>query len=250
MVPTQLASPPPRSVPEGSRVYAVGDIHGRADLLARLLVRIAKDAEQAAAVDRRVLVFLGDYVDRGPDSARVLDILLEGIPLGFEAVFLMGNHEQFMLDFLDKGLMGESWLSNGGRATFSSYGLDAVGFLLGTATLSDLRAELQETLPASHRAFLDGLRLSHREGDYFFVHAGVRPGVPLESQDPFDLLWIRGSFLASREDFGAVVVHGHSIEPEPEVRANRIGIDTGAYQSGRLTCLVLEGQGRRFIATR
>lgn len=250
MASTQLASPVPPSVPEGSRVYAVGDIHGRADLLARLLIRIAKDAEQAAPVDRRVLVFLGDYVDRGPDSDRVLDILLEGIPLGFEPVFLMGNHEQFMLDFLDKGLLGESWLSNGGRATLFSYGLDALGFCQGTTILADLRADLQETLPASHRAFLGSLRLSHREGDYFFVHAGVRPGVPLESQDPFDLLWIRGSFLSSREDFGAVVVHGHSIEPEPEVRANRIGIDTGAYRSGRLTCLVLEGQGRRFIATR
>jgi serine/threonine protein phosphatase 1 len=249
MASTQLASPIPPSVPEDSRLYAVGDIHGRTDLLTRMLARIAEDAA-AGAPGRRVLIFLGDYVDRGPDSAGVLDILIDHIPDGFESVFLMGNHEQFMLDFLDKGIMGESWLSNGGRATFSSYGLDALGFFLGNRTLADLRADLMEALPDRHRRFLDGLRPCHREGDYFFVHAGVRPGIPLERQDPFDLLWIRGLFLNSRQDFGAVVVHGHSIEPEPDVHANRIGIDTGAYQSGRLTCLVLEGTARRFIVAR
>ncbi|MEO5336010.1 MAG: serine/threonine protein phosphatase [Magnetospirillum sp. WYHS-4] len=248
MVGTQLAPPLPPRISPGRRVYAVGDIHGRADLLRRLLDRIAADAGDSPDL-RHVLVFLGDYVDRGPESAKVIDLLLEGPPSGFDIVYLRGNHEQFLVDFLDLGVAGETWLANGGRATIESYGLDATAVLFGRTSLADLRESLRDALPASHRAFLDALKLYHEESGYLFVHAGIRPGATLADQVPADLLWIRGPFLMSTQDFGRVVVHGHTVEPEPAILRNRIGIDTGAYRSGRLTCLVLEGEIRRVLST-
>ncbi len=228
--------------PDDTIVYAIGDIHGRGDLLAELHRLIEIDA-RARPVERRVIVHLGDYVDRGPDSRGVLDRLI-GAPLaGFQSVHLKGNHEDLLLRFLDGGA-GGIWLMNDGDATLRSYGVAADDVDPGKA-----QRAFGKRLPPAHRAFLEGLALEHREGDYLFVHAGIRPGVPLDRQAPADLLWIREPFLGWTGDHGAVVVHGHTPVPEPEMRANRIGIDTGAFYSGRLTCLVLEGGGRRFLST-
>lgn len=236
------------SIPEGHRVYAIGDIHGRLDLLDALHDRIVQDAA-ARAANEMTVVYLGDYVDRGPASADVIDTLL-GAPLpGFDCVHLLGNHEAYLLDFLEDASVGPNWFWNGGIQTLESYGVEVESDFALADGLEDLQAALRAALPANHRAFLEGLENYRRIGDYLFVHAGIRPGVPVESQDPHDLIWIRDEFLASGADHGCVVVHGHSIGSEPELRANRIGIDTGAFMSGVLTCLALEGTGRRFLQT-
>jgi serine/threonine protein phosphatase 1 len=241
---------PPASVPAGVRVYAVGDIHGSAHLLEALLERITADAAAPdhPAPARKLLVFLGDYVDRGLESPRVIDMLLAGPPPGFEQVCLMGNHEEAMFGFLEDIKIGPMWLRNGGGETLLSYGV-TLPSMVGAERLEAARLMLRERLPASHLAFLKGLALFHVEGDYLFVHAGVRPKVALADQHRNDLLWIRDEFLSSRADLGHVVVHGHTIAAAPEVRPNRIGIDTGAYATGILTCLVLEGAERRFLQT-
>jgi serine/threonine protein phosphatase 1 len=237
------------ATPVGTAIYAIGDIHGRADLLADLHRRIAHDAQERAA-ERRVLVYLGDYIDRGPDSADVIDLVLDGAPAGFEIVRLLGNHERLMLEFLDNVRHAALWLRNGGDATLQSYGIEpGVGPHLDAAPLLDLQMALVERLPARHLEFLQSLQLKHAEGDYFFAHAGVRPGVALEAQREEDLIWIRDLFLNSDADHGRVVVHGHTIRPEPEFCPNRIGIDTGAYYTGLLTCLALEGTKQQIIST-
>lgn len=229
-------------VPEGHAVYAIGDIHGCLAPLERLERRILADAT-ARGTKERIIVYLGDYIDRGPDSAGVLDHLIERPLPGFHAIHLCGNHEDYMLRFLADPSVGSDWHRNGGDATLGSYGLDPVH------EWGRLRAELARTLPIRHRAFLEGLRLFHVEGDYLFVHAGIRPGLPLERQSREDLLWIRGSFLNSDLRHEKIVVHGHSITRDADVRPNRIGIDTGAFMSGRLTCLALEGTERRLLSS-
>lgn len=235
-------------VPDGTRVYAIGDIHGRRDLLSRLLDGIGDDAAGASST-RVVAVFLGDYVDRGPESREVIDLLL-GDPLhGFDVIRLKGNHEDFMIRFLEDGSLGDAWLMNGADATMMSYGVDFYGIGRQGGTLAGIRTALIDAVPESHRDFLAQLGLVHLEGDYAFVHAGVRPGYALDEQRESDLLWIRHEFLNSLADFGKIVVHGHSIHAEPVVLANRIGIDTGAFHTNRLTCLVLEGEDRRFLHT-
>ena len=237
------------TVPPGTRVYAVGDCHGCLEALRGLRAAIVADSTRADAAgpraDRRVVVYLGDYVDRGPDSRGVVESLV-GEPLaGFESVHLLGNHEAFMRRFLDGEEVASVWMMNGGGATLRSYGLDVAA--LAGPNARDLRDALTAAVPEAHRAFLDGLTLSHVEGDYFFVHAGVRPGVPLAAQEADDLLWIREPFLGSTADHGKVVVHGHSATAEVAVRPNRIGIDTGACYGGQLTALVLEGGQHRFL---
>jgi serine/threonine protein phosphatase 1 len=234
-----------KGLPAGERIYAIGDIHGRSDLLESLHEQIAADWS-AGAAERGVVVYLGDYVDRGYDSRGVVDMLLQGPPCGLEAVFLIGNHEQFMLDLLDGG-SSRLWLANGGRETLLSYGLDEQEICEGDD--GRLRQLLSEALPDRHEAFLRSLAAMHLAGDYCFVHAGVRPGVPLERQDRDEVIWIRDHFLMSDADFGKIVVHGHTIVREVAWRRNRIGIDTGAFYSGRLTCLVLEGADRRLLQT-
>jgi serine/threonine protein phosphatase 1 len=236
-----------RKVPDGKRVYVVGDIHGRADLLAALHAQIERDARRHQG-DAPTIVYLGDYVDRGPDSKEVLDVLIGGPLPGFEHVYLKGNHEDMMLRFL-AGPPDPNWLFNGGDATLISYGVEVDFRHFYPPGLETLRARLQQSLPAAHRQFLEGLKLYHEEGDYLFVHAGLRPGTGIARQRPADLLWIRDAFLVSGEDFGKTVVHGHTIRPDPEVRPNRIGIDTGAFYTGRLTSLVLAGSETRFLHT-
>ncbi len=234
-------------IPEGCRIYALGDIHGRADLLDPLLDLIEKDSE-GLAIGRKVLVFLGDYIDRGPDSRAVIERLCAGPLEGFESVFLKGNHEEFLLSFIEgpDGLDG-GWMLNGGDATLASYGVEPFVPFIGGSNGENARRDFLRNLPASHRRFLENLRLFHMEGDYLFVHAGLRPGIPIGEQSKEDLLWIRNEFLDGDDDFGKVVVYGHSISARPEIGPNRIGIDTGACWTGRLTCLVLDGATRRFL---
>jgi serine/threonine protein phosphatase 1 len=236
------------SVPPGSLVYAIGDIHGRLDLLDALLAMIVADAQGVEATER-LLVFLGDYIDRGPDSAGVIDRLISGLPEGFASICLKGNHEAIMLDFLERPAQLNLWVENGAAATLASYGLDAYGFDWHWGDEAGCRDDLVAAMPANHRSFLEELRLSYQCGDYFFAHAGVRPGVPLDAQRPQDLIWIRAPFLESDADFGKVVVHGHTPGERPVVRPNRIGIDTAAWLRGTLTALRLEGTDRAFLAT-
>jgi len=240
-------------VPDGTRVYAIGDIHGRADLLRRLHGMIRDDADAPGSADspglRKVAVYVGDYVDRGPDSAGVIDMLTDDPLEGFERRHLKGNHEDMMMRFLETGTGGAMWVFNGGRETLDSYGIGISEFFLSGGDADALAPALRAAVPERHRDFLDGLQLHHREGDYLFVHAGLIPGVAIGDQREHDLIWVRGEFLDADADFGAVVVHGHSISPEPEIKPNRIGIDTGAYNTNRLTALVLEGTTRRFLTT-
>jgi serine/threonine protein phosphatase 1 len=232
------------AAPADSRIYAIGDVHGRLDLLLRLEEMIEADAARSRA-GRRVVVYLGDYVDRGPDTQGVVERLAKGSLAGFERILLKGNHEDMMLRFLAGEPVSRVWFMNGGMQTLRSYGV--------TGLIEDLpaiaRAALARAVPDHHRAFLGGLALNHVEGDYLFVHAGIRPGLALTRQAEADLLWIREEFLDSSADHGKVVVHGHTITPKPERLPNRIGVDTGAFMTGRLTALVLEGGEARFIAT-
>jgi len=244
-----MRNPPPARAPSGSRIYAIGDIHGCADLLEIMLDRIAEDAAAAVPAGRLVVVFLGDYIDRGPDSAAVVDRLSGGpaAPLAnAEWVVLKGNHEEAMLAFADGTTSGRGWLANGGLATVRAY----AGPLPPDAGDDPelLRERLNRSLPARHRDFLAGLKLVHVEGDYLFVHAGLRPGVALADQRPADLMGIREEFIHATQSFGRIVVHGHTVVKQPENRANRIAIDTGAYRSGVLTSVVVEGGERRFLS--
>ncbi len=236
---TMIESP---RVPDHLRVYAIGDIHGRADLLRTLLDKIQDDAARAPDGERRI-VFLGDYVDRGPNSKGVIDTLLAGPPPGFSACHLSGNHEHMLLKFLDRPESGSHWLWNGGMETLRSYGVDF------ESDLPALRDRLAAALPKSHHDLLRALRMYEEIGDYAFVHAGVRPGVAIADQDLEDLLWIRDEFLTSDADFGKVVVHGHTPTRQPVLAANRIGLDTGAFSSGRLSAVVLSGATRRILST-
>ena len=242
---------PPYRVPQGTRVYAVGDIHGRADLLATLRKKIVKDARKAprrAGIERKVVVYLGDYVDRGPDSFGVIEMLLDEPLAGFEEIYLKGNHEDYMAKFLIGDGDGLGWLFNGAENTIASYGVEPGDWMdFKPEKLRALRAELFEAIPERHRDFLDRLALRHAEGGYLFVHAGIRPEVPLAAQDDEDLMWIREDFLDSEADHQARVVHGHTISWTPEILPNRIGIDTGAFVSGVLTALVVEGAETRII---
>ncbi|HYM01590.1 MAG TPA: metallophosphoesterase family protein [Stellaceae bacterium] len=235
-------------VQAGTRLYAIGDIHGRADLLKALHSLICEDAGRHHAT-RNVVVYLGDYVDRGPQSRDVVDLLLDEPLPNFEAVHLKGNHEDSMLRFLAKPSVGPAWISYGGAATLISYDVSPPETTASPAELARAQAELARRLPERHRKFLGSLPLTHTEGDYFFVHAGVRPGVAIDQQAEQDLLWIRSEFLSSDKDFGKVVVHGHSITERPDVQRNRIGIDTGAFASDTLTCLVLEDTDCSFLQT-
>ncbi|MCC7166193.1 MAG: serine/threonine protein phosphatase [Rhodospirillales bacterium] len=235
--------------PAGTRVYAIGDIHGRADLLDAMLALVAADARGSAA-SRKIAVFMGDYVDRGPDSRGVIERLLQFNIPGIEPIYLKGNHEAMMLTFLDRPWeTGPGWVWNGGGTAMASYGVACNSDDLGPLAMIDLARALDQALPDSHLEFLTRTVLSWDEGGLMFVHAGIRPGVPLLLQDPHDLMWIRDEFLAWEAPHERFVIHGHSITPEPEIRANRIGIDTGAWKSGRLTALVLEGDERRFLHT-
>ena len=231
-------SPAPASLPQGRRIYAIGDIHGCNRQLGHLHAIIAADLA-ARPIASALLLHIGDYVDRGADTAGVIDRLKDGCPIpGMDMVNLMGNHESTMLEALSgERAAGTDWLFAGGKAAVRSYGMDPEG----------PRDVWANTIPQSHQDFLRNLVLMHREGGYAFIHAGVRPGIALEDQARDDLLRSRQPFLYSEADFGAVVVHGHTPVKIAVVRHNRIAIDTGAVFGGKLTCVVLESDTIGFL---
>jgi serine/threonine protein phosphatase 1 len=231
----------PASLPPGQRIYAVGDVHGCADRLGAMHAAIAKDlVDQPVA--HALVIHLGDYIDRGPDSAGVIERLIAPFPAGAapapHVVNLMGNHEDMLLTSLEEGAgIGAHWLLNGGGDTLASWGLD---WRSGAA-------DWAAGIPPRHLGFLRNLGVLYRAGGYVFVHAGLRPGVPLEAQNRQDMMWIREPFLSYEGKLPAVVVHGHTPETQPVIRPNRIGIDTGAVLGGPLTCAVLEEDRLGFL---
>jgi len=234
-------------VPEGRLVYAIGDIHGETTPLRRLLDLMATDIATQGQGRHVTLVFLGDYVDRGAESRAVLDLLSSGNLPGDVQVFLRGNHEDAMLGFLREPLEARQWLRFGGAETLASYGIIASPETTDAKRCQALAGSLAERLPEAHRAFLEKTVLSHAIGDYLFVHAGIRPGIALDRQDPADLMWIRDEFLSHPRPAPPVIVHGHTITDAPEPLGWRIGVDTGAYVTGRLTALALQDDRQRFL---
>lgn len=238
----------PAKLEDHCRLYCIGDIHGRCDLLQQLHRLIVNDATNYQ--DNIIVVYLGDYVDRGPHSKEVIDYLLTNPLPNFKNVFLLGNHEQVLLEFLLDSNMDKAvgWLSFGGLSTLVSYGVKIMG-IPHLGQLPDLKLEFQDKIPKTHVDFFQRLLPYYEKDDYFFVHAGIRPRLKLQHQILDDMLWIRDKFLDSQRFHGKIIVHGHSVTEAPVVRPNRIGIDTGAYNSGILTCLVLENTEKRFLST-
>ena len=246
-VSANIAAGPEYAGPDGQRVYAVGDIHGRLDLLDDLLARIEDDI-LARPLPTIGLCFLGDLIDRGPDSAGVIERLCSLQHFPARALFLMGNHEEVLLRILhaEPGLAYD-WLGYGGDAFAESYGVYPPA--LQAMSEDRIAQVLRTAIPPKHIEFLESFGDTFRFGDYLFVHAGIRPGIPIEQQQPKDLRWIRQPFLSDGHDHGCVVVHGHTISEGVERRANRIGIDTGAYRTGILTAVVIEGGELGFMQT-
>jgi serine/threonine protein phosphatase 1 len=228
-------------------IYAIGDVHGRLDLLLKLEAMIQADMAQQQPTDS-MLIMLGDYIDRGPDSRGVVNHLTSVQSICRRRIYLKGNHEQFLLDFLRDPAVLDDWSNLGGLDTLRSYRVKTTG----TASLRApevVQAELRASIPDDHLAFLQSLALSYETPTHFFSHAGVNPSRSLSRQTPEDLMWIRGKFLTHRGSYGKIVVHGHTPRPEPECLHNRIGIDTAAFATGRLTCAVLDGSACRFMTT-
>jgi len=235
-------------VPESTRIYAIGDIHGRVDLLRNLHQKIRTDSLGCRAT-RKIIIYMGDYVDRGLFSREVIEYLLTTPLQGFESIFIKGNHEHAMEKFIDAPEKMAAWLSWGGDATLQSYGVDLYTEQFVAKSLQDLARDLREKLPNEHLGFLKGLKLYHIEGDYLFVHAGVQPGVNIEEQKPEDLMMIRDEFISSSPNIPYTVVFGHTIFEKPFYKDGKIGIDTGAYFSGKLTSVVLEEDTIRFLSS-
>ncbi|HEX7819402.1 MAG TPA: metallophosphoesterase family protein [Sphingobium sp.] len=235
------------SVGEGLRVYAIGDVHGRYDLLCALLETIVEDSERRGMVDRLRLVLLGDLVDRGAQSARVVDIVIAMRARWPGLSCLMGNHEEMFLLALRGDRHVLPLFRKHGRETLLSYGIAAD--IIDEGDDESLHEAMMVQVPEAHRDFIAALPDSVTIGDYLFVHAGIRPGVPLEAQDSSEMRWIRAEFLNSRARHPHMVVHGHSISEFVDEQPNRIGIDTGAYASDRLTAVGLEGIDRWYLST-
>lgn len=228
------------------RVFAFGDVHGRADLLGELQ-RMIDDDVATRPTERSLVVGLGDYVDRGPDSYGVLE-LLRSLGRHHETIFLAGNHEAFLLDFVsDPGRTGRAWLRNGGWETLRSYQVDCSPNARSDDVFVSIRDAFLDRLPEDHLALLEAMTMAVTIGDHFFVHAGARPGVPLTELPEKDALWIREGFADRDAPFEKVVVHGHSPVTNVFVGMHRINLDTGAYATGKLSCIVLEGNNRRFL---
>jgi len=244
----------PRDVPPstgGRLVYAVGDVHGRLDVLEPLVRNIAADVLATRPAERPMLIFLGDYVDRGPDSRRVVDLILAlRADPAFEVVALKGNHEEALLQFIQDPSFGSTWMDHGGGTTLVSYGVQPPATRTDPDAWTKARDAFEGALPSTHRRFYEGLQLLQVVGDYAFVHAGVRPGVALDQQAERDLLWIRHEFIRERGPFGKVIVHGHTPSEEAQLTPHRLGIDTGAYATGLLTAVRLHGEEQRLIQAR
>ena len=238
---------PASRTPPDCVIWAVGDIHGRSDLADRLIQAIRADLH-AAQASRKVVVLLGDYVDRGLDSRGVLDQLVNlAADPALEVRLLRGNHEDRMQAFLDDPQIGPSWCDYGGREALASYGVDPPPMRGDAEAWAEASRALGEALPASHHALLAGLETSVSIGDYFFAHAGARPGVDLQAQSPEDLMWIRQAFLDHPGVFDQVVVHGHTPTEAVQSDARRIGVDTGAYATNVLSAVRLEGETRALL---
>jgi len=235
-------------VPDGVRIYAVGDIHGRHDLLAKLFTQIEADVARAPQKQYE-LIFVGDYMDRGLYSRQVLDWLIAFTDKRFRLTCLKGNHEEMLLSFLSNPSAGQVWMENGAYETLLSFGLRISSPRPRSETFKTLAEQLHLKLRDKYLEFLTSLPLGRTVGDYFFTHAGIDPEKPIAKQKPVDLLWIRDKFLSSDKLYEKVIVHGHSISTLPDMRPNRIGIDTGAYGTGRLTCLVLYENQKEFLHT-
>jgi Calcineurin-like phosphoesterase len=230
--------------PDGVRLYAIGDVHGRLDLLKAMHEQIAEDVVRRPTPDFRI-IHLGDYTDRGPDSKGVLDFLVATTRNDPRNIALMGNHDEGFLDFLADGEPDGLFANNGGEETARSYGVDLD---FSSAWIAkEGRDALLEAMPEVHRAFLRTLPRSIEFGDFFFCHAGVRPGVALDAQDPHDLIWIRWDFLDHPNLYEKIIVHGHTPVDEPEILPNRVDVDTGAFNTGRLTALVIDGGEKSII---
>ena len=234
--------------PENTRIYAIGDVHGRHDLLIQLQKQIIEDSKQSKA-SRKVILYVGDYIDRGLESKQVIETLLTSPLEGFEHIFLKGNHEDALLRFLETPEDSAAWLLWGGDATLRSYDVRLHNEKGKRRTPTEMAKLLATHIPEAHKQFYESLKLYHQEGDYVFVHAGLRPNKELEAQTAEDMMTIREPFIFSRQNFPYTVVFGHTIFSEPFIEKARIGIDTGAYASGKLTCLVLEGTEQRFLHT-
>ena len=234
---------PSQTFDDETRLYAIGDVHGRLDLLECAIQAIDRDVAERGGT--ALTVTLGDYIDRGPQSRGVIERLSVN-PFPTPYVALKGNHETLLEAFLADPSVGAHWRRLGGLETIASFGVPVQQLMLGR-NYEDAAAQLRQALTQQHRDFLASLKTSVVVGRYFLCHAGVRPGVPLDRQREDDLLWIRDEFLNSTEDFGKIVVHGHTPVAEPEVLPNRINIDTGAFMTGRLTCVVLEKDRHRFL---
>jgi serine/threonine protein phosphatase 1 len=242
----QMSAAPSRSVnasaPADTRIYAIGDIHGRADLLSEITTRIDDDIRRRP-IAHTVEVYLGDYIDRGPHSRTVIDLLAVRL-VANHAVCLRGNHEAVMEGFLQDPAILQYWEPLGGMQTLASYGIELHA---DTDTALDLHRRFLDAFPRAHELFMQCLRNQFSCGDFLFVHAGIRPDIPIEQQDVNDLIWIRNEFLESTRDHERFIVHGHTPVPHPDIRHNRINIDTGAWRTGTLTCIAIEGSTLLFL---
>ena len=239
----------PPAVPPGRLVYAVGDIHGRADLLENMLAQIETDRRSGPVHGAPTIVFIGDYVDRGLRSRDVIERILALASEGYEPIFLKGNHEAAMLTFMDQPQTGPTWFALGGAETLYSYGVAAPKPTASPTVLRFAARALRAAMPPTHLNFLARLKLHAQLGNYLFVHAGLRPGESLEKQTETDMLEIRAPFLNSRRRWPFVIVHGHTPVESVDRKKTRIAIDTGAYATGKLSALRLEGDGVKVLTT-
>ena len=236
---------PPAALPSGLRVYAIGDVHGRLDCLLTLEPAIRRDLIKRPPAGEAIVIFMGDYIDRGPDSSAIINVLRHRRFAGLPARFLLGNHEDAMLRFLEDGKVGAAWFAHGGMATLASYGVKPGGASKDSRE-EQLRVGLAEALPPAHREFLESLELWIELGGFLFVHAGIRPGKAMADQRREDLLMIREPFFAAT-NLPWRVVHGHTVIEKPLLTKDRIAIDTGAYATGNLTCAVIEGESAEIL---
>lgn len=233
-------------LPDGVRVYAIGNIHGMSTLVTSLFNLICEDAKKSGEHQHTVMVFCGDYIDHGPDSAGVLSILSGLAKYRIEAVTLRGDHEDLFQRFMDQpARFGPRWMAGGGRQMLHSYGVAEPSG--SPESYIQTSAALWRCMPVSHVNFLMELKTSYTLGDYFFCHAGARPGVPLDKQQPKDMIWSDDMFTATDHAFEKVIVHGDHAQPQPVIARHRIGIDTNAHAGGHLTAAVLENADCRFL---